>query len=1126
MSESLGSYAFLPWLRQGVARAITSQDGDASVLLRASAHVELTLSGQGLDGSALQAQVTRDVELYGPGEVIGIEDRAIVRTDPRPWITNFEPNYLAQIEFYEEDFPWRYTPAAADPSKLRLRPWIALVVLKDTGDPATTEFQDAKAVAGRPLPFIAAKDFATFPPPAELWAWAHVHVNRGLGATADELVAKDVPAAIGRLETALSADPDIAYSRIVCPRRLEENCAYHAFLVPTFERGRLAGLGLDPGVAPFASVSAWVDYGGRPEPQNIPYYHRWYFRTGGAGDFETLVGLLKWKTADPRVGRRDMDVQEPGSNMPGILEPDLHGILRLGGALRAPLLTLSPDGVKEFNKYENWAKAVFPHPFQQKLARFINLADEFTVKTAVDARTDAGLPPTDPDDVDPLVTSPIYGEWQALQHRLLVDGDGAPLPNNTNWIHELNLDPRHRVAGGFGGDVVRKYQEEYMEAAWLQVGDVLAHNQKARVARTWVIVTDAVHAKSIAAVATTPTRLLSLTAPLQARVLTGGVTLKFARQQSVTPTALTSPMMRRIARPGGPLARKLGLANGPHATTMLEAVNAGTITAAPPKQTPTGITTVEDIAQASAGPRTFPPEWAIALVRRLPWLPVGLLIAALVLIVLAFVVGALGFLFGIGAIVALAAAALFQLASRLPTLDEALGADLDKPEAIDHLGAGPNFVFGDAEEAGTPSGIGGLISGIFAQDNVAAQRFKIALKDWGRFAVAAEVAGREPARTRLDLAVVSTSIVTALKPATTISRRFLASAAIAPHIRAQITEVFDEIKYYPRIDLPMYRPLKELGDECFVPNLNLIERDSVVALETNQNFIESYMVGVNHEFSRELLWREYPTDQRGTYFRQFWDVASHFDPKAADADAQREKLYDIPPIHTWPRASELGEHDNRQANPGEERNEIVLVIRGELLKKYPTTVVYAHAAKWAIKDGRIDPSQERDLVPLSAAEMTSPPRTIVRTPLYEAKVDPDIYFFGFDLDAEEARGGTGDNQTDPPGWFFVLKERPGEPRFGLDDARGAGQPIVSVNDIAWSDAGTKPGHHLGAGALATISLTPPSAARDDLEKKPQYDDDLRVVGAPISAARWAYVLYQAPVMVAVHAAELLKTATD
>src|ERR1041385_4294178 len=138
MSDIIGSYAFLPWLRQGVARIITSADGDASVVTRATARVDLTLTGTGLE-NPLPAPVGRDVELYGPGEVIGIESRAIIRTEPRPWITNVEPNYLAHIEFYEEDFPWRYTPAAPDGSRLRLRPWIALVVLKDTGDPATSE---------------------------------------------------------------------------------------------------------------------------------------------------------------------------------------------------------------------------------------------------------------------------------------------------------------------------------------------------------------------------------------------------------------------------------------------------------------------------------------------------------------------------------------------------------------------------------------------------------------------------------------------------------------------------------------------------------------------------------------------------------------------------------------------------------------------------------------------------------------------------------------------------------------------------------------------------------------------------------------------------------------------------
>jgi hypothetical protein len=53
MSETFGSYSFLPWLRQGVSRAITAADGDASVRLRATANVAITVTGHGLDDTTL-----------------------------------------------------------------------------------------------------------------------------------------------------------------------------------------------------------------------------------------------------------------------------------------------------------------------------------------------------------------------------------------------------------------------------------------------------------------------------------------------------------------------------------------------------------------------------------------------------------------------------------------------------------------------------------------------------------------------------------------------------------------------------------------------------------------------------------------------------------------------------------------------------------------------------------------------------------------------------------------------------------------------------------------------------------------------------------------------------------------
>jgi hypothetical protein len=346
-------------------------------------------------------------------------------------------------------------------------------------------------------------------------------------------------------------------------------------------------------------------------------------------------------------------------------------------------------------------------------------------------------------------------------------------------------------------------------------------------------------------------------------------------------------------------------------------------------------------------------------------------------------------------------------------------------------------------------------------------------------------------------------------------------------------EAFVEPMAYPVIDQPMYEPLKDRSAELFLPNINLIEMNTITLLETNQRFIEAYMVGLNHEFARELLWREYPTDQRGSTFRQFWDVKSFFNAENLDDEALKEKLRDIPPLHRWSSTSKLGDHDHRE-EPGENDAELVLVIRGELLKRYPTAVIYAHRACWqkkgnteadlakepCLRSGGIDNTQERRLSPLTPEEEANPPTSKIKTPLYEAKVDPDIYFFGFDLTSGEAKGGTGENPNDDPGWFFVIKERPGEPRFGLD---GESQPALNVwNDLAWPDVQPgPPGTSIEiATAPASFSLLAPGA--EGQEKLVQHADDTKVVWSrDMSSAELAYILFQAPVLVGVHASEML-----
>ena len=551
MSQPLATYSFLPWLRQGLANQIQSADFDASVKLRAQVNVQLELRAEKLAGGQQTELVNRSVALFGPGDIQGIESRAIVRVEPSNWvkITNFEPNYLPQIEFYDEDFPWRYTPAAPDTAKGRLRPWIMLVVLTET------EFAEGRNIQSKRLPYIDVADANLFPPAEQLWAWAHVHVNRTLAANDDEFTSKDMAAVLPRFQAVLNQNPDLAFSRIVSPRKLAENTAYHAFLMPVFESGRLAGLDLDPALSPNATFSAWAAYpsGTKLEAQSFPYYYRWSFRTGTSGDFESLVRLLQPKPVDNRVGRRDMDVQAPGSNVRSIQDkPELKGVLKLGGALRVPRANFKGDELLEFDKYENWADP-FPRAIQEDLATLINLADDYAAAAADAANGAAGISdPEDPtqNDPDPLITPPLYGTWHALTKRLFKERDGSPLLPNDNWVHELNLDPRFRVAAGFGTRVVQEQQEIYMDAAWEQIGRILEANQRIRfgqIAKEASFIWYDRHLRPLLGVS--QQKALLMMAPLNKRLLVGEFTVHHQLGESLVQPAMMSTALRRVIRP-------------------------------------------------------------------------------------------------------------------------------------------------------------------------------------------------------------------------------------------------------------------------------------------------------------------------------------------------------------------------------------------------------------------------------------------------------------------------------------------------------------------------------------------------------------------------------------------------
>ena len=110
------AYGFLPWVRSGLASLAKNQPAQNFVSVQVGFTVNTT------------ATTPVAVRLFGPGQVTGIDPRAITRMEPAPGSVSFEPNYFPAVEFATADFPWIFSPAL--PSGAALRPWLCLVAVK------------------------------------------------------------------------------------------------------------------------------------------------------------------------------------------------------------------------------------------------------------------------------------------------------------------------------------------------------------------------------------------------------------------------------------------------------------------------------------------------------------------------------------------------------------------------------------------------------------------------------------------------------------------------------------------------------------------------------------------------------------------------------------------------------------------------------------------------------------------------------------------------------------------------------------------------------------------------------------------------------------------------------------
>lgn len=950
MANDDARFTFLPWVRAGAAAAIVAPADafDHSLPQRAKITVTLTID-DALVRPSSPTDLKKDILLFGPCDVTGIDPREVIRTEPRALTSDFEPNYFPAIEFYRPDFPWLFTPAkAADVLRSggailqpggRLRPWICLVVVPKDKIIELRTPTDEK----RPLPVVKVPQ-NELPDLAESWAWAHAQLV-GSVDDGDSMAASD------------RDYPELTSSRLLCPRRLAANQSYQAFVVPTFDAGRRTGVG-EPVATADPLKAAWDHR--LPEPIDLPFYYSWEFSTGPEGDFEALTRRLVVSTladeasyckvyvgdAAPQLAQTQV-----GGRPLAEIEPADRCVVRFEGALGA--LTSGESALAT-----RWLDEDVRPAWQSTLVRILSAPANVEVNDDWSAL-----------DVGP----PIYGRWYA--NSADVDEPVPPEAGALPWLRELNLEPCYRHAAALGTAIVQAQQEQLRASAWQQLNVLRQWNAVSRRAQTQREVLRTIHQRTLAPLPAWS--LLQLVSPLHTRTLLNQETVFATVSDSALPNAVVSPAFRRATRPRGRLIRRL---NPPPVEWM------------PARHPPSGLLPGLNSGLLSGAP-----------VPQLPW----------------------------------GGVALDETPYGRARTDALLGAP-----PMPGFALVPDPLFGDPPSPGpVPPGPG--------PDNSDAKLFREmvgGLADRMERSLAPDP-GSAP--NPLEFTELGARLLECIDPEHTMTRHFLARRALAPDeeggvrgVEARQRQVYrpdqvlggdplGETLISPKFPQAMYR---ELPKEWLFPGIADLPANAVAALETNPRFIEAFMIGLNHEMARELIFHGFPTELSCTFFQRFWDRRT----------AAGEPALDIDELHLWQQGGGLGKHPDADLV----RELVVLLIRGDLLRRYPNTVIYlVRSPGWQLGLGPVDGLAGVPIVPEERPAPGDPGRA---DPLFRAVIEPDITLLGFGLSPADVLGMDPDCNTTGPGWFFAIEEPPTEPRFGLDFSRSAGE-LPEWSQLSWSD---------------------------------------------------------------------------
>lgn len=984
---------------------------------RASTHVVLPVS-DGVRTEKAEATVT----LYGPGDVVGLLPGMIIRRHPAPDIRDAEVSDLAHIEFARPELPWAFSASTAEAGKT-MKPWLTLIVVPE-------EASKLEIVAGMPPILKVLNTELPDLTEADRWGHAQTPVIKSPGPKVD-------------LPTRLSGEyAPVNLSRLVSPRVLRPDTAYIAALVPTTEIGRKQGLGLSGG----GLGDAWPEEGS--EISTLPVYDHWKFRTGSAGDFATMALRLKGVPAPWEVGRRFIDTSAPGNPMSESLAPgDAGGKQALQCALFSP--ADPPDAASSAMENASWPERMTE-----------DLKEQLNRPAMLDGSSLENLP---------IVGPRIYAKAQ----RAVSTVQGAA--TDSDWFPQLNLSPANRIIAGLGTRVVQRDQEQLMQAAWAQIGEVTKANRAIALAGFGAEVAVRLHHRLSDL---QQGHLVQMATPVAARIMMPeGRTLAANIATSSTPAMALSGAFRRALRPHGPVMGRLRNAKSLAGSVVgsgntlrdftrvysnpdgVSALSSSSIAALNTSQVSSSLgipqaqvfSTVTSASTAMEGGLfsllqdqsrwgQAPGQFDLAGKIARNWLDSIMVEAPNAMIegIRKKRVGPLA-----AALAVSSSPATRSIRTDLRSIavnfnDVKITSSPTQPVVVETsfkpevivpplggtvVGRIPTIKSRDIQTSPSSPLTGlrkvnpDILSPIVTPDlkvpvptprpvpadpvgdalKVHAQRTTVQLTpilDSARTTTISSMRAALPSL--LDPGSISklpkaptrpsantAALLTVLDPRLTVENAL--RGRLSEAIRhGWLSGSIKPIMAAPKFHRPMFRALEDYDKNWLLPGMDhLPGTDFITVLAMNKSFMEAFLIGLSDEFGRELLWRGYPTDQRGTYFSRFWSDQSD------DLSTQ---------IHRF-AAKDLGAHISIGSGGPEAGSErAVIVVKSDLVHRYPDTVITIARKQGDGASTHFKPAGQ----------------------LFAEYMEPDITLVGVDVSISDLKSGD---------WWVVISEHPEATRF-------------------------------------------------------------------------------------------------